>query len=220
MNSSFFTPRKKIALILILLLVIDQVVKFVVKLNMTDGQSISVFGDWFYIHFIENPGAAFGFRLGDGSGGKLFLSLFRIVAIAALIWYLNSLIKKKAPMGVLVGIGLVLAGAIGNMIDSAFYGLIFDKGTVFNAEFGQYVGYSGLAELSGNGYERFLHGCVVDMLHFPIIDTTWPEWVPWVGGDSLRFFSPIFNVADSYITIAVIYMLLFQRKYFIADSKK
>jgi signal peptidase II len=210
MRSDFFTPRKKIALIIILLLLLDQVVKFIVKLNMTEYESIPVFGNWFFIHFIENPGAAFGFQLG-GEGGKLILSLFRIGAIALLIWYVNYLIKKKAPTGVLVGIGLVLAGAIGNMIDSAFYGLIFSESTPTAA-----------ATLlpDGGGYASFLHGEVVDMLYFPIIHSTWPQWMPWVGGEDFTFFSPVFNIADSYITIAVFYMLIFQRKYFLSDAPK
>ncbi len=210
MKTDFFTPRKKIALLLILLLVIDQVVKFIVKLNMTEYESISIFGNWSFIHFIENPGAAFGFQLG-GSGGKLILSLFRVVAISFIVWYLNRLIKRQAPTGVLVGMCLVLAGAIGNMIDSAFYGLIFSESTP-----------TAVATLfpEGGGYAPFLYGEVVDMFYFPIIHTTWPGWMPWVGGEEFTFFSPIFNVADSYITIAVIYMLLFQRKYFLTDPKK
>ncbi len=210
MRSDLFTPRKKITFILILLLLLDQVVKFVVKLNMTEYESISIFGDWSFIYFIENPGAAFGFQLG-GEWGKLILSLFRIAAISLLVWYLNRLLKKKAPMGVLVGIGLILAGAIGNMIDSAFYGLIFSESTPVAA-----------ATLfpDGGGYAPFLYGKVVDMLYFPIIHSTWPGWVPWVGGEEFTFFSPVFNIADSYITIAVFYLLLFQRKYFMLDSTK
>lgn len=198
------STRSWLAIFIVLLLVADQAVKFIVKLNMTLDESIPVFGNWFLIHFIENPGAAFGMQLG-GDYGKLFLSLFRIAAISVIIWYLNKLVKKQAPTGVLVGIGLILAGAMGNMIDCAFYGKIFSESTFYET-----------ATLfpEGGGYAPFLYGKVVDMLSFPIIDTTWPDWVPWIGGNRLVFFSPIFNIADSYITIAVLYLLIFKRKYF------
>lgn len=196
---------KKLTIFIILLLVVDQVVKFIVKLNMDLYESIPVFGDWFIIHFIENPGAAFGMQLG-GEWGKLLLSLIRIGAIGLISWYLHKLVKQSAPKGVLVGGALILAGAIGNMIDSAFYGLIFSESTPYAA-----------ATLfpAGGGYASFLHGKVVDMLYFPIIETTWPEWMPGVGGDEFTFFSPVFNIADSYISVAVFYLLLFQRKYFL-----
>ena len=189
----------------IVLLVIDQAVKFTVKLNMELYQSIPVFGNWFIIHFIENPGAAFGMQLG-GTWGKLLLSLIRIAAIVLIAWYLHRLVKKSAPTGVLVGGALILAGAIGNMIDSAFYGLIFSESTPYAA-----------ATLfpEGGGYAPFLHGKVVDMLYFPIINSTWPDWMPLIGGREFTFFSPVFNIADSYITVAVFYIILFQRKFFL-----
>lgn len=199
------STSKKLTIFIILLLVVDQVVKFIVKLNMDLYGSIPVFGDWFIIHFIENPGAAFGMQLG-GEWGKLLLSLIRIGAIGLIAWYLHKLIKQSAPKGVLVAGALILAGAIGNMIDSAFYGLIFSESTPYAA-----------ATLfpAGGGYASFLHGKVVDMLYFPIIETTWPEWMPGVGGREFTFFSPVFNIADSYISVAVFYLLLFQRKYFL-----
>lgn len=200
-----FTESKKLTALIILLLVVDQAVKFTVKLNMDLYQSIPVFGNWFIIHFIENPGAAFGMQLG-GDGGKLILSLIRIAAIVLIAWYLNKLVKKGAPKGVLIGFALILAGAIGNMIDSAFYGMIFSESTPYAA-----------ATLfpAGGGYSSFLHGKVVDMLYFPIINSTWPEWMPWVGGRDFTFFSPVFNLADSYITVAVFYLLIFKNKYFL-----
>lgn len=204
--------RTKLGILLAILLLVDQVVKIIVKLNMNLGESITVFPDWFFIHFIENPGAAFGMQLG-GDNGKLLLSLFRIVAIAGMIWLTNYLIKREnTPKGVLVGLIMIIAGAVGNMIDSAFYGMIFSEST-------PYVTATMFPE--GGGYASFLHGKVVDMLYFPIIDTKWPEWMPWVGGESLTFFDPIFNIADSYITIAVLYIIIFQYKFLLTfDDKK
>ena len=199
--------RKHIVLLIIGLLVLDQVVKFYIKTHMTLGESIHVFGNWFQIYFIENEGAAWGMSLG-GKYGKLILSLFRIVAVAAIACFINYLYKKKAPAGVLVGISLVLAGAMGNIIDSAVYGLIFSEST-----------YSTVAALlpEGGGYAGFLHGKVVDMLYFPLFTIhDMPAWLGWLtGGDGeFTFFAPVFNIADSYITIAVFYLALFQWRYF------
>ena len=198
-----------ISLLVILLLVIDQVIKFAVKLNMTIGESIPVFGDWFQICFIENNGMAFGMQFG-GSVGKLALSLFRVVLIGFIIVYLRKLIKKAGtPTGILVGLSLVLVGAIGNVVDCLFYGEIFSAST-----------YSQVAQLfpPDGGYTGFLYGKVVDMFYFPIIDTVLPEWVPFYGGEHFIFFRPIFNFADACISVSVIYMLLFQRKFFMEEK--
>lgn len=196
--------RKHVTLLVILLLLLDQAVKIVVKTNMTLDQSIPVFGNWFFIRFIENPGAAFGMQLG-GSYGKLALSLFRIVAVGALCWFLDYLVRKRSNAGLIAGFSLILAGALGNIIDSAFYGLVFSESTPWAVA--QFLP-------AGGGYAGFLHGKVVDMLYFPLFSGHYPAWLPWVGGEPFTFFSPIFNVADSYITIGIFYLLIFQHKYF------
>lgn len=196
--------NRAVALAVVVLLSIDQVVKFIVKTQMTINESITVFPDWFFIRFIENPGAAFGMELG-GDYGKLILSLFRIVAVCVMSWYIHSLVKKRAPKGVIIGFVFILAGALGNIIDSAFYGVIFSEST-----------YGTVAQIfpEGGGYAGFLHGYVVDMLYFPILNGTYPSWFPYIGGNDFTFFSPIFNIADSYISVGVVYMIIFQRKFF------
>ena len=167
-----------------------------------------VLGNWFQIYFIENNGMAFGMQFG-GSFGKLLLTLFRLALAGFIIYYIGKLIKTKAPTGVLIGISLVLIGAIGNILDCLFYGMIFNEST-----------FTQVATLFpvGGGYAPFLFGKVVDMLYFPLINTTFPDWVPIWGGEDFVFFRPIFNMADSCITIGVIYMLLFQRKFFTSAS--
>ena len=185
----------RVTLFVLLLLVIDQVVKVLVKTNMTIGQSIHVAGDWFQILFIENNGMAFGLQFGEGFG-KLALSLCRLALIAVIIVYLCKLLKRPdTPNGVLFGLGAILCGAIGNEIDSIFYGVIFD-------------------------YAPLFFGKVVDMLYFPIIDTTLPANFPIWGGRHVIFFRPIFNIADSCITCGAIYLLLFQWKFFAKSEKK
>ena len=200
--------RKKslfVVLLVIGLLILDQIVKICVKTHMTLDEAIPVFGEWFYIRFIENRGAAYGMELG-GDFGKLFLSLFRIVAVVAIGWYIRRLIRRQAPVGVIVGVSVVLAGALGNIVDSAFYGLIFSESTF--TEVARFVPW-------GEGYASFLHGSVVDMLYFPIIEIEqMPDWVLIWGGEPFTFFSPIFNIADSYVTCGMVYLLLFQYKFF------
>lgn len=195
---------KKATIIIFIILLIDQVSKFYVKTHFMLGEEVHVFGDWFILHFTENPGMAFGFELGV-SWGKLALSLFRIGAIIALGFYLAHLVKRKSPQGLIVSISLIMAGALGNMIDSAFYGMIFSE-SMFHETAALFP--------EVGGYSSFLHGKVVDMLYFPLFSFTWPEWVPWLGGEFFTFFQPVFNIADSSITIGVSLILLFQRSFF------
>ena len=198
------TRAKKLALISAVLLVVDQVVKILVKTNMHLGEHFNVLGKWFQIYFIENKGMAFGMQFG-GDIGKIILSSFRVVLVVVIFVYLRSLLKKKAPWGVLVGILLIMTGALGNIIDCMFYGLIFDSSTFMHT--------SSIFPAAG-GYAPFFLGKVVDMLYFPLIDSNWPQWVPFIGGQHFIFFRPIFNIADSCITVGALYLILFQRKYF------
>jgi len=194
---------KKAALFIILILITDQILKLWVKTHMVLGQEIHLLGNWGLLHFIENNGMAFGMEMG-GRTGKIILSLFRIVAITGIAWFLNSLVKKKSYIGLILAVSAILAGAIGNIIDSAFYGIIFSES------------FSHPAVLFGpeGGYSSFLLGRVVDMFYFPIINTTWPDWSPFRPGESLVFFRPVFNIADSAITCGVIAIVLFQKRMF------
>ncbi len=182
---------------------------------MSLGEEILPLGpdnEWFRIHFTENPGMAFGLKLG-GSWGKILLSSFRIVAVSFMGYYLYHLIKKKANMGLVISIAFILAGALGNILDSAFYGFLFDKGTTLNADTGYWNGYYGIAQYGGN-YAGFLQGCVVDMLYFPMYDGYFPDWLPFWGGEPFSFFRPVFNLADSSITLGVFMIIAFQRRFF------
>ncbi|MDQ1772437.1 lipoprotein signal peptidase [Labilibaculum sp. A4] len=199
---------KKSIVLIVLLLVLDQVVKIWIKTHMMLGEEYSVFGDWFLIHFIENNGMAFGMEL-EGQWGKILLSLFRIFAVCGIGWYLYDISTKKAPLGLVISIALIFSGAMGNIIDSAFYGLIFNDSYYQVSTF--------MPE--GGGYASFLHGKVVDMLYFPLLEGRFPEWLPMWGGEHYIFFRPVFNIADSYITIGVTFILLFQRKYFMKEHK-
>lgn len=203
--------QQRVALITVLaILVLDQVTKYLVKTNMRLGESFSVIGEWFMIHFVENPGMAYGFEFA-GDYGKIFLSLFRIIAVIALFFFLKKSIKKGISTGVVVCIALIMAGAIGNIIDSAFYGLIFSE---------SYVEVATLFPDAG-GYSSFLHGNVVDMLYFPMVDATFPSWFPFFGGDNFLFFRPVFNIADSAISVGIFIFILFYRNTFeVKDESK
>ena len=188
------------------ILISDQIIKILVKTNMELHESIRV-TNWFYISFIENNGMAWGMQIGP----KILLSLFRVVAIAFLSYYIWLEAKRKARWGYVVCLAMVLAGAAGNLIDCMFYGLGFEESTPFNVS--QWVGL-------GNGYAPFLMGKVVDMFYFPIIHTTWPEWMPFWGGEEFVFFSPVFNFADASISVGVVALLLFYRKELVKISLK
>ena len=192
------TKGRMAVLVVLAVLLIDQMIKIWVKTSMTLHESIHV-TDWFYITFIENNGMAFGMQLGS----KIVLSLFRVIAISALGYYIWLEVKRKAKTGYLVCLSLVLAGAAGNLIDCMFYGL------VFNASSPYYLSYF---VPFGTGYAPFLMGKVVDMFYFPLIETEWPMWMPFVGGEHFVFFSPVFNFADSCISVSVVWILLFYRQ--------
>ena len=193
-------------------LILDQWLKIYVKTSIPYGSGFDILGlSWAKIHFIENEGMAFGFEFG-GKIGKLLLSIFRILMVGFLIYLIRGLIHAKESVGLIISFALIIAGAIGNIIDSAFYGLIFSESSF----------HGGLAEMfpAEGGYAGFLYGRVVDMLYFPLIDTHWPEWMPLVGGDRFQFFRPVFNLADTAISTGVISILLFHRKFFLANDKE
>lgn len=192
------TKGRLATLIIVAILLIDQAIKIWVKTSMMLHESIHV-TDWFYITFIENMGMAFGMQLGS----KIVLSLFRIVAISALAYYIWLEVKRKSRTGYIVCLAMVLAGALGNLIDCLFYGMVFCESSPF------YVSYF---VPFGTGYAPLLMGKVVDMFYFPLIETEWPLWMPFVGGEHFVFFSPVFNFADASISVSVVLLLLFYRK--------
>ncbi|RZL30424.1 MAG: lipoprotein signal peptidase [Pedobacter sp.] len=179
--------------VIFLILLADQVLKTWIKTHMYLGQEFNIIGKWFIIHFTENNGMAFGMEFG-GEFGKLALSLFRIAAVAGIGYGLHYLIKHKYHRGLILNVALIFAGALGNIIDSVFYGKIY-------------------------GYESWFHGRVVDMLYFPIAEGHFPSWIPIWGGDEFVFFRPVFNLADAAISVGVILILIFQKNYFKEDVK-
>jgi signal peptidase II len=204
--------RFRIPLITVLsVLFIDQFIKIYIKLNYPLGE-VGRLADWCILHFTENPGMAFGFEFG-GEFGKLALSVFRILACVGGLMYIRHIVKHKEHPGFIFSVSLILAGALGNIFDSAFYGLIFDRGTTFHTDFQEYMPYDGIATLTGKGYASMMHGCVVDMFYFPLINGHFPDWLPIWGGEDFQFFRPIFNFADASISAGVISIILFQKRF-------
>ncbi len=200
---------KKSVITILVVLFLDQLLKIWIKTHFILGDEIHVAGNWFILHFTENEGMAFGMKFG-GASGKLILSLFRIVAVGFIGYYLWTLIKSAASSGLIICMSLIFAGALGNIIDSAFYGLIFNE-SYFNVA---------KAFPPGGGYASFLHGKVVDMLYFPVISATYPKWFPFWGGDSFLFFRPVFNIADSSISIGVFSLIIFQNRFFTKKTEE
>lgn len=198
-KKKYFLSDGLMAIIIVsVILIIDQIIKMTVKTHMYLGESIRV-TDWFFIDFVENNGMAYGMTFFN----KLVLSVFRIVAVSAIVYYIYKVLKQKHRTGYIVCLSMVLAGAAGNIIDCLIYGLIFDASSFFKIS--QFVPW-------GDGYASFLHGKVVDMFYFPLIVTTWPNWVPFYGGREFVFFSPVFNFADACISVGVVLLLLFYRR--------
>lgn len=190
-------------LIVFLIIVADQLLKFYIKTNFYYGQEVNILGHWFRLHFIENEGMAFGMKLGEADMGKLILTLFRLCAVAFGFYLLKRIVDRRYTRGAIICGALILAGAMGNLIDSIFYGQIFTESTFHKAHLVAF----------GEGYGKLFHGRVVDMLYFPLIDTTWPKWVPMIGGRELVFFEPVFNLADAAISTGVLVLLFFQKRF-------
>lgn len=197
-------------LAIFLLLLADQTLKFWVKLNMTLGREFNILGKWIIIHFTENNGMAFGLEFG-GEAGKLALTLFRIAAVCGIGYGLVYLIKHKYHRGLILNVALIFAGALGNIIDSTFYGLLFSESDYYHT-----------AKLlpPGGGYAGLFHGKVVDMFYFPILQGVFPKWLPIWGGEDFIFFRPVFNVADAAISTGVILIIIYQKRYFKEEIKE
>lgn len=204
--NKFFTKGRIALIVIFSVLIIDQAIKILIKTQMYWHESIHV-TNWFQIYFTENNGMAFGMEI----FGKLFLTLFRIVAVSLIGWYLYKQVKRKVATGFILCVSLILSGALGNIIDSVFYGVFFSEST--HTQVAQFLP-------EGGGYSTWFHGKVVDMFYFPIIDTHWPQWVPFFGGDRFIFFSPIFNFADAAISCGIIALLLFYGKHLNTPNHK
>ena len=204
---------KKSILLIFLILLVDQWSKIYIKTNFVLGESVDVF-NWFKILFIENEGAAWGAKLSDilpisDATGKLILTIFRLFAIFGIGYWLYDVIRKKSSKTLIVAVSLIFSGALGNILDSVFYGLLFDDS------------YNHVATLfSDEPYGKLFHGKVVDMLYFPLVDTTWPDWVPKVGGKNFRFFEPVFNIADTAISTGVGILLVFNKRAFGSNNEE
>ena len=205
---------KKIAIITIIILLIDQISKFYIKTHFQLGESMDVLPG-FKLTFVENPGMAYGFHFG-GLIGKYFLVIVRIFLIGGMVYLFRKWLKEGASNYLIIPMAIIFAGAIGNLIDGMFYGMIFDSGTVFDESVNRWIDYGGVSKVVefGNGYSTFMKGCVVDMLHFPLVNWWVPESWPVIGGKHIEFFKYIFNVADSAITVGAILLLIFRKKAF------
>lgn len=199
---------RNIIFIVVVILFVDQLLKFWIKTNLAIAEQFPVISDWFFIHFIENEGMAYGLKFG-GEFGKIALTLFRLIAVVLGFIYMKKLVKEGYHKGLLICGALILAGAAGNLIDSMFYGIIFSESTRFDVA--QFLP-------AGGGYGTFLHGNVVDMLYFPLFDGILPEWVPFYGGEHFIFFRPVFNIADAAISVGVIIILLFQKRFLLKKA--
>jgi signal peptidase II len=198
-------------LIILLIIIADQALKIWIKTSYPFGSVKHVMGlPWFELYFIENKGMAWGWEFG-GEWGKMILTLFRLAAVLFGTWYLGRIVKQGYSRGFILCASLIYAGALGNLIDSMFYGMIFEESS-----------YSHVAKMfpPGGGYAGFLHGRVVDMLHFPLIKSHFPSWFPFVGGEEFEFFSPIFNIADASISAGVITLFIFQKRFFRKHKEK
>lgn len=199
-----YLKLRNVFFIIVLIIIVDQALKIWIKTSYPFGHVMDVMGmSWFQLHFIENKGMAWGWEFG-GDWGKMILTLFRLAAVIFGTWYLGRIVKQRYSRGFIICAALIYAGALGNLIDSMFYGLIFEESS-----------YSHVARIfPEQGYAGFLHGRVVDMLYFPIVKSNFPSWFPFVGGDEFEFFSPIFNIADASISAGVITLLVFQKRFF------
>lgn len=196
---------RNVFLIIFLIVLADQALKIFIKTNYYTGESHSVIGNWFKLYFIENEGMAYGWKFG-GEWGKVILTLFRLAAVIFGVFYLRSIIQKKYHKGFIICVALIFSGALGNLIDSIFYGVIFEESSTSMLNVARIF--------PEKGYAGLFHGKVVDMLYFPIINTHFPDWFPFWGGEEFEFFRPIFNLADAVISSGVIAILLFQKRFF------
>ncbi len=203
---------KKIVFISFLVLLIDQASKIYVKTHFELGESYDIFS-WFKLAFVENPGMAYGIQFG-GLVGKYILSVVRITLIISMLFLFKKWLLEKRSNYLIVPMALIFAGAIGNLIDGLLYGIIFNTGTIYYPEMGRWLGYDGVSQFSSLGYSMLLNGCVVDMLYFPLFSFTWPESLPIIGGQNFEFFKPVFNIADSAISIGGFCLFLYRKKAF------
>jgi len=213
-SNSEIVKLRNVVFIIALIIIADQVLKIWIKTHYPTGPVTNVIGTKFQLYFVENSGMAWGWKFGNEIG-KIVLTLFRLAAVIFGTWYLARIVKNNYHKGFIICAALIYAGALGNLIDSMFYGMIFDKGMHYNRLIHDFEPYSGVASFTlHGGYSSFLHGSVVDMLYFPLIRSTFPSWLPFVGGKEFEFFSPIFNIADASISVGVITLLVFQKRFF------